>query len=304
MDKWINKFLNYLKNERKYSSHTLINYENDLIQFLDFLNSEHILSLKDVEYSHLRFYLMELHKNKYKRKSVSRKLSAIRSLYKYLMREGYVNENPVTLISSPKSESRLPKFLYYEDLEKILEINDRADILGNRNYLIIELLYATGMRVSELVKLEIKNIDFYNNVLKVLGKGGKERLIPFGEYCLHALNDYINNYRNKLLIKSKIETDILLLNHLGKPLTERGIRTILNKIIEKSSVTFNISPHMLRHTFATHLLNEGADLRSVQELLGHEHLSSTQVYTHVTNERLKKVYLNAHPRARRTKKGA
>ncbi len=296
MDKDIEAFLSYLSYQKNYSKHTITNYKNDIDEFLAFINTQNIKP-KKVSYSDIRFYLMELYNKNYSRNSVSRKLSSLRSFYKYLLKENKIKDNPFLLVSSPKKEQRLPKFLYHEELDKLFSTPDITTPLGQRNLLILEMLYATGMRVSELVNVKIKDIDQFNKIIRVVGKGNKERLVVYGAYCEEILEEYLKDGRVELLKGNN--TDILLLNNQGKPLTDRGVRLIIDKLMKESCINTHISPHTLRHTFATHMLNEGADLLTVQELLGHAHLSTTQVYTHVTNERLREVYLHAHPRARK-----
>lgn len=202
-------------------------------------------------------------------------------------------------ISLPKSEKKLPSFLYQEELEKLFHVSDMTTPLGQRNQALLELLYATGIRVGECVKIRVSDIDFDIGTVFVTGKGNKERYVPFGSFAATALKTYIEDGRNSLLEKTESQTNCLFLNVRGQPLTDRGIRFILNKMVEKTSLTVNIYPHKLRHTFATHMLNAGADLRTVQELLGHEHLSTTQIYTHVTKDYLRHVYMNSHPRAKK-----
>jgi integrase/recombinase XerC len=289
------KFLDYLKYQKHYSDNTIINYEIDIDEFMLFLNKENI-KYKNIDYSNIRFYLMDLYNKKYSRNTISRKLSSLRSYYKYLLKENIIKDNSFTLVSSPKKEHRLPKFLYYEELEKLFDIPKTNTPLGQRDLLILEMLYATGMRVSELVSCKIKDIDINNKTIRVIGKGNKERIVSYGAYCEDILELYLQDGRSKLITEN---TNILLLNHLGKPLTDRGVRLILDKLIKNACLNTHITPHTLRHTFATHMLNEGADLLTVQELLGHAHLSTTQVYTHVTNERLREVYLHSHPRAKK-----
>ncbi len=296
MKKMIESFLSYLDYQKNYSNHTIINYENDINDFLLFVNNQNI-ELKKVTYSDIRFYLMELYNKNYSRNTVSRKLSSLRSFYKYLLKEEQIKENPFSLVSSPKKEQHLPKFLYYEELEKLFSTPNINNVLGQRNLLILEMLYATGMRVSELVNIKIKDIDFFNKTIRIIGKGNKERIVVYGIYCEDILEKYINDARNKLLNNNNINT--LLLNNRGKSLTDRGVRLIINNLMKQSCINTHLTPHTLRHTFATHMLNEGADLLTVQELLGHANLSTTQVYTHVTNERLREVYLHSHPRARK-----
>lgn len=295
MDDCITHFINYLNYQKGYSENTILNYKNDIEEFNDFLKQENITNYSDVNYSIVRFYLMNLYDKKFSRSSVSRKLSSLRSFFKYLHNENIVKINPFSLISSPKKEKKLPKFLYNSDIEKIFEVVNVKTDLGQRDSVILELLYDTGIRVSELVNIKINDINFSEKSIRILGKGNKERIVLFGLYALDAINLYINNGRKKIL-KGK-ENDYLIINAKGNKITSRGIRLILDNIIKKACLNTRISPHTLRHTFATHLLENGADLLTVKELLGHSSLSSTSIYTHVTNERLRNVYLNTHPRA-------
>lgn len=276
------------------SSYTVVSYQEDLFQFEEFLLQESLV-LNDVDYKVIRNYLSYLYSKNYAKRTVARHISALRSFYKFLMKNDVITKNPMKLISNPKLEQTLPKFLYFNELEDLLAIPDSSTPLGMRDSVLLELLYSTGVRVSELVAIQIKNIDFYDRRIKVLGKGNKERYVLYGTRLDRLMKTYLDDARNELLKDKK--NNYLLLNHLGNPLTTAGVRTILNKVIEKGSLQFHISPHVLRHTFATHMLDEGADLKSVQELLGHENLSTTQIYTHVSNEHLRQVYLNAHPRA-------
>lgn len=296
MEELLSMFLENIEYQRGYSENTIINYENDIEEFINFLKSENINKLKDVDYGTVRFYLMKLYDKKYSRNSVSRKLSSLRSFFKFLHAKNKIDMNPFSLVSSPKKEKRLPKFLYNEDIEKIFEVPDTTKPLGQRDSLILELLYDTGIRVGELVNIKLKDIDFSNRTIKILGKGNKERIVLFGIYLEDILNLYIDNGRNELL-KGK-NNEYLILNGHGKNITTRGVRLIIENIIKKACIKTHATPHTLRHTFATHLLENGADLLTVKELLGHSTLSSTQVYTHVTNERLRNVYLHSHPRAK------
>lgn len=291
----IEAFINYLKNERNYSEHTLINYQSDIADFKAFMDTEHIKDWKDVNYSQIRGYLMSLYRQDFKATTLSRKLSSLRSFYKFLVSEDVVELNPFTLVSTPKKDKGLPKFLYYQDLANIIDSIELKTPIGVRDRLIFELLYATGIRVSELVNIKIPDINQTKQSIIVLGKGNKERIVYYGDYCQHILNKYLTEARPSLL-KAK-QSDFLLINNKFTGLTTRGIRLIIDRVINKTSLKTHVSPHMLRHTFATHLLNEGADLLTVQELLGHVNLSTTSIYTHVSNEQLRKVYLNAHPRS-------
>lgn len=290
-------FIEYLQIEKNYSEYTIINYKQDISMFIHFMKKQIIKDLKDVTYQDVRIFLSELHEKQYARRSIARKISSLRSFFKFLLREKIVQENPFLLISLPKKEHRNPRFLYEEELNQLFGICDTASPLGQRNQAIIELLYATGIRVSECCQIKLKDLDFTVGTVLIHGKGKKQRYVPFGKYAKASLEQYIEDGRKKLLIKSNQQSNQLFLNSRGGNLTARGIRNILNELIKNTASITHISPHMLRHTFATHLLNQGADMRSVQEFLGHEHLSSTQVYTHVTKEHLKNIYRAHHPRA-------
>ncbi len=292
MGQYIEKFLSYLETERNYSPHTVLNYKNDLQEFFLFVDQ---LAIDKVDYLILRKYLGKLRLKAHQPRTLARKISSLRSFFKYLQREGIVQSNPALLISTPKLDKKLPKFLSEEEMIRFIEsptiTTDK--ISDKRDRAILETLYSTGMRVSELVGLNIDSIDFIGNVLKVQGKGKKERLLPIGDKALEAIRDYLTTRKSE----PRFETNVLFLNKSGRRLTTRSICNITKKYIQAASLAYQISPHVLRHSFATHLLNHGADLRSVQELLGHANLSTTQIYTHVTTDRLKKVYDKAHPRA-------
>ncbi|WP_456275508.1 tyrosine recombinase XerC [Bacillus sp. AK128] len=290
-------FTEYLQIERNYSPYTIVYYTQDIDEFVHFMNSQSLHSVTQVTYTDVRIYLTELYKHKLARKSVARKISSLRSFYKFLMREHFVKDNPFALVSLPKKEQRVPQFLYQDELAKLFQVSDLSTPLGQRNQAILELLYATGIRVSECCKLELADLDFSLGTILVHGKGRKQRYVPFGSFANDALEAYIVNGRKELQLKGDSSNTSVFLNYRGGSLTPRGVRLVLNDLISEASLTVKISPHVLRHTFATHMLNEGADLRTVQELLGHSHLSSTQIYTHVTKDRLKTIYMNHHPRA-------
>ncbi|WP_188454398.1 tyrosine recombinase XerC [Virgibacillus oceani] len=289
-------FIEYLQIEKNASPYTVKYYLNDLETFFAFLKQEGIVNLQEVDTKVVRLFLTTLYDKKLSRRSVSRKISSLRSFYKFMEREEIVQINPFLHLTLPKAKKPIPGFLYMEELEKLFEISDTTDPIGQRNQAILETLYATGMRVSECQGLTLDSIDFSIGTMFVKGKGRKERYIPFGRFAEIALETYINEGR-KQLFKNTAKTNAVFLNARGGPLTVRGIRLILNKMVEEAAITVHVHPHKLRHTFATHMLNEGADLRTVQELLGHENLSSTQIYTHVTKDRLRSVYMNSHPRA-------
>lgn len=291
--RYLEEYLKYLKYQKNYSQETINSYEEDLVEFLEFLSKENLDLLK-VSYDDVRFFLMELDKKNNKATTISRKLSSLRGFYKFLMNRDYINNNPFTLIKTPRKEKKLPRFFYYNELEEMFDSIDISTPLGQRNRLILEVLYASGVRVSELVNIKLKDIN--DEEVKVLGKGNKERITRIGDYAREILDLYLSDgYK----ILNKENSEYLFLNNNGKKLTTRGIRYILDEIIKNTNVKKNISPHMLRHSFATHLLNEGCDILSVQELLGHESLTATAIYTHVSTDRLKDVYFKTHPRAKK-----
>lgn len=287
------EFLKYLKDEKNYSKLTVMNYGKDLKLFLDFLKVEKITNIKKIDYPLMRSYLSFLYDKEYSKKTIARNISTLRSFFKYHLKEKHIDQNPMTLIQNPKLDKKLPKVLYTNDLENLLNIPDRNTTLGQRDSAILEMFYSTGIRVSELVSLKVKDINFYDKRIKILGKGNKDRYVLYGNVLEEKLNRYLKNSRIQL---NKNGSDYLFLNKNGGNLTARGVETILDNIVKKSNLNYHISPHTLRHTFATHMLDNGADLKIVQELLGHENLSTTQIYTHVSNERLREVYLKSHKR--------
>jgi integrase/recombinase XerC len=233
----------------------------------------------------------------YSRKTIARRISSLRSFYKYLLREKKIESNPFKLISLPKQEKRLPEFFYENDMDVLFDSLQKDNSpMGQRDRSIFELLYATGMRVSECKELRISSIDFHFEVIRVFGKGRKERIIPFGELAKRSLTMYVEHGRKELL-GDQSDHGYIFVNQRGLPLSDRGIRLILDKIFDRTSLQGHMYPHKIRHSFATHLLNNNADLRTVQEILGHSFLSSTQIYTHVTNDHLRKTYMKHHPRA-------
>jgi len=293
MEEYIEKFLEVLEYEKKYSINTISSYERDLRGFLEYLSS-HKKDFKTLNYNDVTDYLIYMNSLKLSSSSVNRHLSSIRSFYDYLLIEHVVVASPFKLVSGPKKEKKLPNYLQYQEFIDLINACDET-ALGVRNRMILELLFATGIRVSEAVNIKIKDIDFKNREIRILGKGKKMRVVYFNKTCQEVMSKYVIEARQELLKGKKCE--YLLVNHLGNNLTRRGVAEILEKLILKSSLKHKISPHTLRHTFATLMLNEGMDIREVQELLGHERLSTTNIYTHVSNEELRRVYLNNHPRA-------
>ena len=287
------KYLEYLEYQKNYSNHTIESYEKDIDEYLEYIKENNINLLK-INYNDIKEYLKYLNNKKDINSTISRKISALRGFYKFLQNNNKIENNPVALINLPKKEKKLPRFFFYNELEELFNTPKLNTPLGQRDRLILEMLYATGVRVSELVNIKIKDISS-DNTIKILGKGNKERIVRFGDYCSEILKMYLNDGHYKLNGSS----EYLFLNNNGQKLTDRGVRYLLDKIISKTTIEKKISPHMIRHSFATHLLNEGCDILTVQELLGHESLTATSIYTHITNDRLKDVYFKTHPRAKK-----
>ena len=296
IDKYLLDYLDYLKVQRNYSKDTIINYGSDIIKYFDYCKDKNIFFI-NITYMEARGYLVYLYEElNEKAVTVSRKISSLRSFYHYLKKNDLVEKNVFKLLNLPKKEHKLPMFFEYNELELLFDVPDINTNLGQRDILILELLYATGIRVSELVGINIKDINMNDNSICILGKGNKERIVYFEDIAKDALEQYLKHGRIEL---NKENSSKLFLNNNGGELTTRGVRDILDRIIKKTTMSKNISPHMLRHSFATHLLNEGCDLLSVQQLLGHETLTATSIYTHITNDRLKEVYYKNHPRAKK-----
>lgn len=293
--KYIDKYLEYLKVERKYSNKTILSYKDDLIEYNEFLGNN-FTNILNIDMNIVNNYMKYLYDRKITKSSISRKLSSIRGLYNYLVREDIIKENHFNKIQNPKRELYLPKFLKDEELDKIFSVCNSNNPTEERDTLIIELLYATGVRVSELVNIKIKDINREEKLIKVLGKGNKERMVIYNNHTKKALDTYLKDGYNYFNKKS---SEYLILNKNGNKLSERYIREIINKKVSKASLDIKISPHTLRHTFATDILENGADLMTVKELLGHESLNTTSIYTHITNEQIKKTYNLAHPRAKK-----
>lgn len=288
--KYIDDFIRYLRVVKKDSDYTLVNYREDLMELYDF-NTD----LLNIDEGYVSEYLEYLYAKGLSRNSISRKLSAIRSFYNYLVREDIVEVNYFKDIANPKRARSLPKYARDNDLEVMFNSFDLSLELEQRNRLILELLYATGVRVSELVGIKLLDIDKNNNSIKILGKGRKERIVFFGSYARDILDLYLKDGRRKIL--KGYQSDYLFLNKNGKKLSARYVRVIINKVVSRCGIEYHISPHTLRHTFATDMLNAGADLMSVKELLGHSSLNTTSIYTHVSQDKLKDIYDMAHPRA-------
>jgi len=326
----VQEFLNYLNFEKRFSEHTAKCYEADLRQFSEYLigdsgcetSSDGQISLShsksgeagpatavatqtDVGVDHLllavetdavRAYLAFLNDKQYSKATVARKLATLRSFYKFLVKRSRLGSNPVAVVRTPKQEKKLPKFLEYEDVKKLLETPPMNNWLGARDRAILETLYSTGIRVSELVALNMDDIDFLGEVIHIRGKGKKERIAPISSSALQVIQHYIEFRNKRAQSNSNFDSKVLFVNKHGGRLSTRSVRRKMDKYLKMAGLDPAISPHTLRHSFATHMLNNGADLRSVQELLGHQSLSTTQVYTHLTTRKLKEVYEHAHPR--------
>lgn len=290
MKRFIEKFEKYLDIEKNYSVHTLRGYRSDLRELAEFLKDK---EPGEITHLDLRRFLAELKRRKCAKRTVVRKLGAVRSFFRFLFREKYIRTNPANSIFTPKLDRRLPEFLDEEKTIKLITSPETGNAAGLRDRAILEVLYSTGMRVSELVGLSIEDVDLIAGAAKVRGKGKRERITLLGSQAQQAIRNYLQK-RPAVLSAS---SGPLFLNKSGKRLSDRSVRRIMEKYVRKCSIEQKISPHSIRHSFATHLLNNGADLRSVQELLGHKNLSTTQIYTHLSSQRIREMYSKAHPRA-------
>lgn len=302
MHNLIEQFLEHLRYERNVSAHTLRNYSSDLEQFLQFLTADDkrkAPEISEIDHLTIREWLASLHSAKRTKASIARKLAALRTFFQFLVREGLLELNPAKLVATPKLEKKLPKHLSIEEAIRFIESPDLETELGKRDRAMLELLYATGVRVAELTTLNLADVDFRNQLVRVTGKRRKQRIVPFGDPASAAIRSYLD-VRDKFLLSapvSKRDEEALFLNYQGTRITTRSVGRMVEKYIRLCAGMHNISPHALRHSFATHLLDSGADLRDIQELLGHARLSTTQVYTHVSMEKLIEVYDKAHPKA-------
>ncbi len=305
MQNYIDDFLKHLRYERNASDHTLRNYASDLAQFHDHLappdekGRRRNVDIHAIDNLTIREYMAALYEKKKKKSSIHRKIAALRTFFRFLCREGILEINPAKLVASPRVERKLPNHLTIEQMIKFIETPETETVLGRRDRAMLELLYASGIRVSELVGLEMTDIDFENLTVRVKGKGRKVRIVPFGEHARKALQDYLS-VRGELLIEAdpeKIDPKAVFMNYQGTRITTRSIGRMIDKYVKICAEVHHISPHSLRHSFATHLLDAGADLRTIQELLGHARLSTTQQYTHVSLDKLMEVYDKSHPKA-------
>jgi integrase/recombinase XerC len=306
IEQLLSQFFEHLRYERNVSEHTLRNYMSDLMQFYDHLapadaetGKRREVDVRQIDHITIREWLSSLHAAQKKKTSVARKLAALRTFFQFLVREGIVELNPAKLVSTPRLEKKLPVHLSVEDAIRFIETPDLETDLGRRDRAILELLYGTGVRVSELTKLDLPDVDFKEKLIRVTGKRRKQRIVPFGDPALHALMNYLT-VRNTFLQNAppdERDSQAVFLNYQGTRITTRSVGRMVDKYISICAGIHNISPHALRHSFATHLLDSGADLRDIQELLGHARLSTTQIYTHVSMEKLIEVYDKSHPKA-------
>jgi len=296
MERLIEQFIHYLMIEKGLAQNTLDSYRRDLLLYSNFLTKNYNgLAIYETSRTHIIAYLLELKQKGRATTTISRNLASIRSFYNFLMRDRYIDKDPSQNLESPKIDKRLPKVLSVSQVDLLLQMPDVNSTAGLRDKAMLELLYATGIRVSELVSLNIDDLNLNIGLIKCFGKGSKERIIPLGSLAIASINNYLDYSRVKL--NRKPNENALFLNHHGRRITRQGFWKIIKKYAKIASIEVDITPHTLRHSFATHLLENGADLRSVQEMLGHADISTTQIYTHLTKAKLKEVYTKAHPRA-------
>lgn len=294
----VNEYASYLLYQKNYSKETIDSYTRDINKFLDFMNNENY-TLNSVDSTLIRNFLAHETLSGISKRSNARRVIALRQFYEYLVKNNYVEFNPFIVISTPKVDKKLPEFMYLEEINNLFELNSqRKDFLMHRDQAIIELLFSSGLRVSELVNLTLQNLNLKERMMRIVGKGNKERIVPFSLKTQKTLSIYLENTRKELIANSEnnIGTNYVFLNNRGEKLTTRGVEYILQEIENKTGVTLSLHPHKFRHSFATHLLNQGLDLRTIQELMGHASLSSTQVYTHVSNQKMHDEYEKAFPR--------
>ncbi|MDQ0161456.1 site-specific tyrosine recombinase XerD [Aeribacillus alveayuensis] len=297
MEDQIQDFIHYLMVERGLSNNTIVSYQRDLKSYAAYLKEKaNIVQVNDIGRVHILQFLKHLKDGGKSSKTIARHIASIRSFHQFLLREKVANEDPSVHIETPQVERKLPNVLSLSEVEKLLETPKRTSPIGFRDKAMLEVLYATGIRVSELIQLNVSDVHLLMGFIRCYGKGKKERIVPIGDKAAMALQEYIDKGRSKL-IKEKHRTEALFLNHHGKRMTRQGFWKNLKKIAREAGIQKELTPHTLRHSFATHLLENGADLRAVQEMLGHADISTTQIYTHVTKTRLKDVYKQFHPRA-------
>lgn len=302
MDKEILRFINCLANERRYSEHTIKSYQRDLNDLALFFSTTGNAEINNIDYQDMRLYLAYLNEKQLSSNTIARKLSSARSFFNYLLEQKLIDQDPMQLIHFKSKKQKLPEFFYEEEMVKLLEVAETTDSPNQlRDHAMIELLYCSGLRVSELCNLKLSQYNKAVQMLRVIGKGNKERIVPIGDKAVIAIEVYLQDWRPHY--QNELSQGHLFINDKGKALTSHQVRKALEHIHQLAGLNSTIYPHKIRHSFATHLLNNGADMRSVQEMLGHENLSTTQIYTHLSNNQKRQAYLNAHPRAKRLSKG-
>jgi integrase/recombinase XerC len=294
MRKELDQYLNFLEHEKNASPHTISSYRRDLLQLAQYME-ERSMTLKEIDNIALRGFLARLHEAKNKKSTIARKLASVRSFLQYCMKKKWLEDNPAKIVSTPKQEQHVPSFLSEEEVAEFLDLPQSRQPLDLRDKAILEFLYATGIRVSELVNINLDEVNFEERLIRIMGKGKKERIVPFGRLAADSLKFYI--LARSQITKGDIEEKALFVNYRGERLTSRSVERIVDKYIRVTAIQRKISPHSLRHSFASHLLSRGADLRVIQELLGHESLATTQKYTHLDLKQLLKVYRKSHPRS-------
>ena len=300
VEQWINKYLLELQNIYRYSTKTVLTYQHGLEDFKNYFKQTGLENLSDFNYSMVRGYLMHLYENKLSPSSVRLRISILRSFYRFLIDQEQVSANPFETVTLPKVARKNPEFLYQDEINKVIDQKESKEVnpeLKIRDRMLFELLYATGLRIGEVILLQLEDFDFDQNFIRVLGKGSKERYVPFNSFCKEWIEDYLENSRKVLMERYQENHMYFLINRLGQPISEKGAYNIVRKLAKNQGLQKNVHPHMLRHTFASDLLSNGADIRIVQEMLGHSSLSTTQIYTHISTEKLNKTYQNAHPLA-------
>lgn len=300
LDAWIDSFVDFIFLKNSHSENTAESYRRDLEQFAAYLRKEHIASYDEVTYPIVSNYVSQLRYGDamLSSRSIARKCSALRSFYSYLEERSVVHDNPFIQLKLGKNKRKLPDFLFVDEIDCLLDSIDLSTEMGIRNRVLLEFIYACGLRVSEARDLQVSAIDFDERFVRILGKGKKERIVPFYDDIGIRLNEYIHTTRQDIMLRNNIQHDYVFISMKGEQLTSRGIQYILNEQVKRSGLTNTVHPHTLRHSFATHLLDGGCDLRVVQELLGHSSLSTTQIYVHTTTNKLKESYFKTHPRAK------
>ena len=300
MNEYLFEYLNYLKTEKRYSLKTIDSYKRDIEKFMLFMDKEGV-SFKEVDIIIIRNFLSKELNDSITKRSCKRRISACKGFWSFLVKKGVTNKNDFVILNPLKLEKKFPHALYKEQIYKIFDENrNRTDLMMLRDETIVEVLYFTGIRASELVNLKVSDVFLEDRILKVIGKGNKERIVPFTEQCRDTIKEYISKLRDKLVVRAEIPSEYLFLNKNGVQLTTRGLELILSEMEKKLGLNYGLHPHVFRHSFATHLLEAGMDIRLIQELLGHDSINATQVYTHLAEKSMQEIYKKSHPRAKKS----